>query len=253
MLIHTHRRQSLFPRTTMGNDGVEAPNTAASLGRMLQFGDSMFPIGGFSFSCGLESAIQKGVVADAASLHAFARTAVEQAARGDGIAVIAAHRAAAGGDVGALIRIDEQVYARKLSDEMRTMSVRMGKKFAEMGARMVGAPLLCTWRERIEASATPGCFPVALAVNFAVQGLPARGAFVVHQYGVAATILGAALRLMKISHVETQKILYELSGRSEAAYESAAAARLSDMSGYAPLTEILAAVHTKAHVRLFMN
>jgi urease accessory protein len=28
---------------------------------------------------------------------------------------------------------------------------------------------------------------------------------------------------------------------------------LSDMSGYAPLTEILAAVHTKAHVRLFMN
>ena len=58
---------------------------------------------------------------------------------------------------------------------------------------------------------------------------------------------------MKISHVETQKILYELNGRAEAAYESAAAARLSDMSGYAPLTEILAAVHAKAHVRLFMN
>ena len=58
---------------------------------------------------------------------------------------------------------------------------------------------------------------------------------------------------MKISHVETQKILYELNGRLDAAYENAAAARLSDMSGYAPLTEILAAVHTKAHVRLFMN
>ena len=39
----------------------------------------------------------------------------------------------------------------------------------------------------------------------------------------------------------------------EAAYESAAAARLSDMAGYAPLKEILAAIHTKAHVRLFMN
>ena len=32
-----------------------------------------------------------------------------------------------------------------------------------------------------------------------------------------------------------------------------AAARLSDMAGFAPLTEILAAVHTRAHVRLFMN
>ena len=227
--------------------------TAAFLARMLQFGDSMFPIGGFSFSCGLESAIHKGVVADAATLHAFTRTAAEQAARGDGIALIAAHRAAAAGDLDALIRIDEQVYARKLSDEMRTMSVRMGKKFTEMGVQVIGAPLLCRWRECIETSVAPGRYPVALAVNFAAQGLPEFGAFVVHQYGLAATILGAALRLMRISHVETQKILYELNGHAEAAYDSAAAARLSDMSGYAPLTEILAAVHTKAHVRLFMN
>jgi urease accessory protein len=235
----------------MGND--DAPNSATFLARMLQFGDSMFPIGGFSFSCGLESAIQEGVVSDAATLHAFTRTAVEQSARGDGIALIAAHRAAAAGDVDALIRIDGQVYARKLSDEMRTMSVRTGKKFTEMGVRVIGAPLLCTWRECIDTAVTPGCYPVALAVNFAVQGLPAREAFVVHQYGLAATILNAALRLMRISHVETQKILYELNGLAETAYESAAAARLSDMSSYAPLTEILAAVHAKAHVRLFMN
>jgi urease accessory protein len=238
---------------TMRSEDVGAPIRAAFLARMLQFGDSMFPIGGFSFSCGLESAIQRGVVADAATLHAFVRTAVEQAARGDGIALIAAHRAAAAGDVDALIRIDEQVYARKLSDEIRTMSVRMGKKFTEMGAQMVGAPLLCTWRECIESSATPGSYPVALAVNFAVQDLSTREAFVVHQYGLAATVLSAALRLMRISHVETQKILYELNGHAEAAYERAAAARLSDMSSFAPLTEILAAVHTKAHVRLFMN
>jgi urease accessory protein len=237
----------------MENDGVGGTGSTALLARVLQFGDSMFPIGGFSFSCGLESAIQEGVVADLATLRAFARTAVEQAARGDGIALIAAHRAAAANDVDALIRIDSQVYARKLSDEVRTMSVRMGKKFTEMGVQVIGAPLLCTWRERIEASVTPGCYPVALAVNFAAQGLPAREAFVVHQYGLAAAILSAALRLMRISHVETQKILFELNGRTQALYERAAAARLSDMSGYAPLTEILAAVHAKAHVRLFMN
>ena len=87
----------------------------------------------------------------------------------------------------------------------------------------------------------------------AVQGLPASGAFTVHQYGVAAAMLSAALRLMKISHVETQKILYELNGHIVEAYEQSAVARLSDMSGYAPLTEILTAVHARAHVRLFMN
>lgn len=237
----------------MGNDGVGRPNGTALLARVLQFGDSMFPIGGFSFSCGLESAIQESVVADVVTLQTFTRTALEQAVRGDGIALIAAHRAAAADDVDTLIRIDKQVYARKLSDEVRTMSVRMGKKFTEMGVQMIGALLLCTWRDCIATSATPGCYPVALAVNFAAQGLPAREAFVVHQYGLAAAILSAALRLMKISHVETQKILYELNGYAEENYQRANAARLSDMSSYAPLTEILAAVHAKAHVRLFMN
>jgi len=241
------------PRITMENDQIETCDRGAPLAWMLQFGDSMFPIGGFSFSGGLESAVQKAVVTDAATLHAFARTAVEQAARGDGIAVIAAHRAAVDGDVDTLIRIDAQVYARKLSEEARAMSVRMGKKFTEMGVQVIGAPLLRTWRECIDTAAAPGCYPVALGVNFAVQNLSARQAFVVHQYGVAATILGAALRLMKISHIETQKILYDLNLLSDSAYERAAAARLSDMAGYAPLTDILAAVHTKVHVRLFMN
>ena len=122
-----------------------------------------------------------------------------------------------------------------------------------MGAHVVGSPLLVAWRERIEAGATPGCYPVALAASFAAQGLTALDAFVVHQYGVAATILGAALRLMRIGHADTQRMLYTLNADAEAAYRTAAAACLSDMAGFAPLAEILAAVHVKAHVRLFMN
>jgi urease accessory protein len=229
------------------------PDQADRVARLLQFGDSMFPIGGFSFSCGLESAVQTGVVKDRATLHEFARTALDQAARGDGIALVAAHRAATAGDVEALIAIDAQVFARKPSDERRLMSTRMGRKFTEIGVEIVGAPLLETWLDRITAGATPGTYPIALAINFAAQGLSPRDAFVVHQYGVATAILGAALRLMRVSHVDTQAMLYDLNARAEAAYETAAAARLSDMAGFAPLADILAAVHTKAHVRLFMN
>jgi urease accessory protein len=238
---------------TSGNDRFDVLRTAASLSRMLQFGDSMFPVGAFSFSSGLESAVQEGVVTDLTTLGAFVHTAVEQAARGDCIALIAAHRAATAREVDVLARIDAQVYARKLSDEARAMSVRMGKKLTEMGAAVVGAPLLLAWRECIETSVAPGCYPIALAINFAAQDLSAYQAFVVHQYGVATTILGAALRLMRVSHIETQKILYELTGRAGEMYAIAATKRLSDMASFAPLTEILAAVHTRAHVRLFMS
>jgi urease accessory protein len=75
----------------------------------------------------------------------------------------------------------------------------------------------------------------------------------VHQFGVASMILSAALRLMKIGHVDTQRMLYRLTAGADAAYDEAARARLEDMAGFAPLTEILAAAHVKAHVRLFMN
>ena len=238
----------------MSSNGSAAPAaTAMHVARLLQFGDSMFPVGGFAFSGGLESAIQKRVVTDAATLLAYARTAVDQANRGDGIGLVCAHRAAVAGDVEALLRIDAQVYARKLSGETRTMTVRMGRKFTELSAQVTGAAPIAAWRKRVETSATPGCYPVALAINFAAQGLSARDAFVVHQYGVATMILGASLRLMRIGHVETQQMLFALNADVDAAYVRAAAADLADMAGFAPLAEILAAVHVKAHVRLFMN
>jgi len=133
------------------------------------------------------------------------------------------------------------------------MSVRIGRKYAALGVDVTGAPLLQAWRERVESGATPGCYPMALAASFAAQDLPERAAFAVHQHGVAAMILGAALRLMKIGHVDTQRMLYRLNSEVGGAYEAASSAGLADMAGFAPMSEILAAVHVKAHVRLFMN
>lgn len=226
---------------------------ASRLARALQFGDSVFPIGGFSFSAGLETAIQQRVVTDAETLQTFARTAVEQAAIGDGVGLVWTHRAALADDIDELTHIDRLIHARKLSSETRLMSVRMGKKFNEIGAQILRTPLLERWRERIAAGTTPGCYPVALGINFAAQGLSERDAFAVHQYGVVVMILSAALRLMRVDHVETQKMLYTLNADLDATYEGAAAAHLEDMAGFAPLTEILAAAHVKANVRLFMS
>jgi urease accessory protein len=229
------------------------PLPAALLLRVLQFGDSMLPVGAFAFSAGLETAIAEGVVTDADSLHGYTRTALDQAARGDAVGLIWAHRAARQDDIAGLGHIDAEVHARKLSSETRTMSVRMGRKLTELGAEIVEAPLLRRWRDEIARAATPGCHPVALGINFAVQGLPERDAFAVHQYGVAAMILSAALRLMRIDHIETQRMLYSLNAPVDADYELAAATPLADMAGFAPVMEVLAAAHVKAKVRLFMS
>jgi urease accessory protein len=236
---------------TMITDGRARPEV--DVAHILQFGDSMLPVGAFSFSGGVESAVQQGIVTDVASLRAFVLTAVEQAATADGIGVIAAHRAAAVGDLERVAAVDQAICNRKISEEARSMTTRTGKKLVELGAQVTGASMVSDWLERIRGGTTPGTYPAGLAVVFAALGLPERSAFTVHQYGVAMTMLGASMRLLRVDHVDTQKILFEVNALSAVAFERATAARLEDMATYAPVSDILAAVHVKAQVRLFMN
>ena len=80
-----------------------------------------------------------------------------------------------------------------------------------------------------------------------------RDAFGAQQYGIATTILGAALRLMRLSFVDTQKILLEATGTVAAGLRASRDAELNDMASFMPMIDILAAVHVKGHVRMFMN
>lgn len=222
--------------------------------RALQFGDSMLPVGAFSFSNGLEAAVQQGIVHDAASLRQFVETAIEQAATGDGVALLTAHRAARANDSERILAADRAVFARKLNEEMRTMVVRMGRKLAELALHVTSeASCVNDWLAAIKAGDAPGTYPVGQALVYAALDLPEAEAFAVHQYGVASMMLGAALRLMKISYLDAQAILYEVNQSASAAYERVADLELDDMSTFAPLTDILAAVHVRSNIRMFMN
>jgi len=221
--------------------------------RLLQFGDSMLPVGSFTFSNGLEAAVQQRVVFDATTLRTFVETALVQAGSSDGVALLAAHRAAIARDLAALMRADQAVLLRKSNEEMRTMTLRMGRKLAELGARVAPCPLVLDWSAAIASRTTPGTFPVSLGALFACQGMDPPQAFAAHQYGVATMMLGSALRLLKLDYLDAQSILHGVNAGAEAAYARAAACALEDMATFSPQADILAAVHVKAHVRMFMN
>lgn len=220
---------------------------------LLQFGDSALPIGAFSFSHGLESAIQQGLVSDAPKLREFVTTAMRQTATSDGIALLLAHRAAQQGDIKALARIDRATFERKLNEEVRLMTVRMGRKLSELAVAVVGDRLDRDWLNRIKLSETPGTHPVSMAVAMAALGADRRDAFAAQQYGVATTILGAALRLMRLSFIDSQKILRDVMDAVPALCEEVIDADLDDMASFAPMNDILAAMHVKGYVRMFMN
>ena len=229
-----------------------APGIARTM-RLLQFGDSMLPIGTFAFSNALESAIQQDVVTDAATLHTFVRATTRQSARGDGIGLLHAHRRALAGDLDGAMDADRAIFERKLNEEARTMSVRMGRKLAEVGARMGAVDPAAAWLAGILAGRTPGTFPATLGVVMALQGAPEEDAFAIHQYGTAFMILSAALRLMRVDHLEVQNILFEVDALAPADFAEVEGASLDAMATFVPMVDVLAAVHVGSHVRLFMS
>jgi urease accessory protein len=232
------------------------PDPARGIGRLvcaLQFGDSLLPTGSFSFSNGLESAVQQHIVRDRGTLAEFALTAARRSATTDGISLLEAHRGARAPDLGRIEAADHAAFNRKLSEETRTMTTRMGRKLAELATGVVPVPVLRRWLAEVTADQTPGTYPAALGVLFAGLGSPEEDAFAVHQYGVAATTLSAALRLMRIEPREVQAILRQVNAEAAELYAEVRGASLADMAAFAPMADILAARHVRAHVRMFMN
>lgn len=227
--------------------------TVTRILRLIEFSDSAFPVGGFAFSNGIETAAAAGLVRDAATLERYTRDLTRQAAFTDGVAALHAHRAAAAGDFEALLHSDRQAYRSKPNAETRRMSLRMGRKFAELACRILNDELLGRLPEAIASKRTPGTWPAVQGAVFARCGLSEAALFGAHCYGTATTALNAALRCLRVSHFDTQRILYGLSDEIPELYAEARELELEEMHAFAPQIDILASLHEKGPQRMFMN
>ncbi|WP_418983350.1 urease accessory protein UreF [Alistipes sp.] len=226
---------------------------AITLMRLLEFTDSAFPVGTFSFSNGLETAAEQGLVHDAATLEAYTQDIARQAAFTDGVAALNAWRSYRREDYPAVRETDRQLLRSKMNDEARLMTRRMGKKLAELSKHIFADETVARWLEEIDADLTPGCYPVAQGIVFAACGIGEEELFCSHQYGVVNMILSAALRCVRVSHFDTQRILFRAAGSVEALYREAREMTPQEMYTFTPQADILASLHEKGSKRLFMN
>ena len=232
------------------NNGV----SKLAIMRLLQFTDSTFPVGTFSFSNGLETAAYEGMVHDAETLEAFTRSQALQGAFSDGIVALITHRAAGSDDYDAILNADRRLYNFKMNDEARMMLQRMGKKLAELGVKLFpDCRIMADWLEGIKSGATPGTYPIAQGISFAAAGLSEEDLFASHQYGFINMVLSAALRCVRVSHYDTQLILQRLCAESDALFEEAKEMSFEDMNSFVPEMDIFASLHEKGNMRMFMN
>lgn len=224
-----------------------------SLMRLLQFTDSTFPVGTFSFSNGLETAAYENIVHDARTLEAFTRSQSRQAAFSDGVAALHTHRAFLQGDYATIVEMDRYLMMFKMNAEARMMIKRMGKKLAELAVKLFDNEITRRWLDDIKADKTPGTYPVAQGIVFAAAGITEQQLFCSHQYGIINMVLSAALRCVKVSHYDTQLILERLANEVPALYEEASQMEPQDMNAFYPELDILASLHEKGNMRMFMN
>ena len=189
---------------------MNTDNTLRRLLCLLQLSDSALPIGGFSFSNSLESAIDAGAVGDERSLEEYIDVAIGQTASLDGVVAREAMRAYHSGDYGKIVDLDHFLLARKINAEQRTMSLRMGRKLCELAATITSDSALTRLSAEIASSRSPGTLAVVQGVVAASAEIEERELFVSMIYGTTSMMLSAALRTMRITHIQTQRILYRI-------------------------------------------
>ncbi|MBQ1253780.1 MAG: urease accessory protein UreF [Alistipes sp.] len=218
---------------------------------LMQLCDSALPVGGFSFSCALESAAAQGVVLSLSDVEQYVGVVVRQALLCDGVAALHAMRHAH--SVEELRRADRELYVRKSSAEMRTMSTRMGCKLAELVSQMMPCHDVEEWLGLIINHHTPGSYAVTQGLVFSLCGAVEQDLFSAVGYGAASMVLGAALRIVRVTHIDTQRILFALAPLVERLYEQAREMSLEQMQGFAPQMDILSSLHERGVQRMFMS
>ena len=220
--------------------------------RLLEMSDSQFPVGNFSFSNGLETASYEKIVHDAETLRQYVQAASIQSAFSDGIASIQAYRAINDNNYDEVLHADEEVILCKMNDEARQMVLRMGKKMAELIVHITDCPMMARFLNDINAGVTAGTYPVAQAIAMHHAGISEEEMFTSQQFGVINMILGA-LRCVRVSHYDTQKIAYEMAQRIAEDYIIVKDSGYEDMRAFVPGIDMMASLHEKGNMRMFMN
>lgn len=228
-------------------------NNLYHLLQLCQFSDSAIPIGSFAFSNGLESAIQLNVVTDEASLKHFILVALKQSAYLDGVYVNHAYRQAKRADLDGLLALDKSYNSKRVGKELQLMSSRIGNKLASLFLHMHDSMLLRDYLALAKKQGVAVSHPIVHGIIFNELALSEQEAFAIYQYGSASMILSAAVRLMRIDHYQTQRVLFEVNQTVDGYYDKVKSMDTIETHSFAPVFDCLISHHVDAHVRMFMN
>lgn len=228
--------------------------TSASLLGTLQLSDSLFPSGRYTLSHGLEMFVETDRVHDAGSLEVVVRDyLIQSLAQCEAVAVASAHRAATADDLETLIDIDRHLHAIRLPTEASTASVRTGQQFIRTAEQLIDDEMLRNFGAAVRDGRAIGGHAVVIGIATVSWDIDRFTAVLSELYAYTAALMSAALRLMRLDHVEAQAIVLRLRDDMDTAARIAIDTPYRDMHAFAPMIDVMQMQHERSRMRLFAS
>jgi urease accessory protein len=222
-----------------------------ALYRLLAWLSPAYPIGGFSYSHGIETAVEQGFVVNRVSLVAWLQT-VLQAGTGcvDGALFAAAWRAAEARDWPAFDAVAERAAAWRGTSEMALESRQQGGSFLSITRTAWPHADLDAAHERLNGEIA---LPVAVALAAAAHGIALDAALEGYLHAFTANLISAAVRSVPLGQSDGQIALASLEASVRATVAAALAADLDDVGTATPLLDWCSMQHETQYTRLFRS
>jgi urease accessory protein len=221
---------------------------AAALVRLLQLASPTLPVGAYSYSQGLEAAVEAGIVKDAAGAERWIADVLELAVAGMEAPVAWRLLHAWGeGDREAARRWNDEFLASRETAELRAETVQMGYSLRRL-AREMGIPGAQALEALDEVS-----FPAAFAFAAGAWGIDAADALAAYLWAWVENQVLAAVKAVPLGQTDGQRLLLALGGRIPAVVERARAVADDDLANFAPGLALLSARHETQYTRLFRS
>jgi urease accessory protein len=240
----------LRSRATRGvskDEGVTPP----ALYRLMAWLSPSYPVGAFSYSSGLEWAIEAGDVTDVATLQSWLAVVIgEGGGFCDAVFFAHAHRAATAEDDVALRAVAELAAAFAPSKERHLETTAQGRAFVE-ATRAVWP---CAALDRLLAVWDgPIAYPIAVGVTAAGHAIAVETALHAFLHAVAANLVSAGVRLVPLGQTDGQRALAALEPVVTASAHRALATALDDVGGAAFRADLASMRHETQYTRLFRS
>ena len=223
--------------------------TSPTLARLMTWLSPAFPVGGFSYSHGLEWVVETGKVKDAATLGDWIEDIlVHGAGRTDAILLAEAWRAVAANDGAALNQVAELAAAFAPSAERRLETLAQGAAFLSAVNAVWPHPAIEALSKQEEIA-----YPVAVGACTAAHGLPLPETAQAFTQAFAANLVSAGVRLVPLGQTDGLRVIARLEALIPRVVASALGASLADAGGIAVMADIASMRHETQYTRLFRS